>query len=53
MVAFHIRRERLEYWIRALSMFYYELYGNNSDFDINWYDDHEIESTMMVQKQYV
>ena len=39
MVAFHIRRERLEYWIRAFSMFYYELYGNNSDLDINWYDD--------------
>ena len=39
MVAFKIRRERLEIWIRALLIVYYEYYGKSTLYDVDWYDE--------------
>ncbi|KAK3096584.1 hypothetical protein FSP39_001491 [Pinctada imbricata] len=39
MIAFKIPRQRLYYWIKALSILYYEHYGNQSKYNVNCYDD--------------
>lgn len=40
MVAFRIKRERLECWIRALAILYYDLYGSHTQYDVKWNDEH-------------
>lgn len=39
MVAFRIERERLELWIKALHILYYDHYGKTNTFTVNWYDE--------------
>jgi hypothetical protein len=39
MVAFRIRREHLEPWIRALMILFYEHYGKANSFNVTWYDE--------------
>lgn len=39
MVAFRIERERLEHWIKALHILYYDHYGKADTFTVNWYDE--------------
>lgn len=39
MVAFRIERERLEPWIKALHILYYDHYGKTNTFTVNWYDE--------------
>ena len=39
MVAFRIKHERLEPWIKALHILYYDHYGKTESFTVNWYDE--------------
>ena len=39
MVAFRIKRERLEPWIKALHILYYDHYGQTDPFTVKWYDE--------------
>lgn len=39
MVTFRIERERLELWIKALHILYYNHYGKTNTFTVNWYDE--------------
>jgi len=41
MVAFKVRRERLEPWIRALMILYFDYYGNDETYDLEWHDEPE------------
>jgi len=39
MVAFRVTAQRLAFWIRSLQIIYYEHYGKQSQYVVNWYDD--------------
>ena len=39
MVAFRIKRERLEHWIKSLQILYYDHYGQTDPFTVKWYDE--------------
>ena len=39
MVAFTIKRERLEPWIKPLHILYYDHYGQTDPFTVKWYDE--------------
>lgn len=38
-VAFRVTCERLPVWIKSLYILYYEIYGKDENYTINWYDD--------------
>ena len=39
MVAFRVATQRLAFWIRSLQIIYYEHYGKQSQYVMNWYDE--------------
>ena len=39
MVAFRIKRERLEPWIKSLHILYYDHYGQTDPLTVKWYDE--------------
>ncbi|CAC5378898.1 unnamed protein product [Mytilus coruscus] len=58
MVAFRTTYERVQPWIKALNIFYFEFYGKHSDKEISWVDSpptlsqsQSLKSTGLIQCQ--